>query len=83
MVGTITDITEREQAESALKESETRTQLLIKSASVGLWDWNLVTNEVYFSREWEQQLGFEDHESPNRFEEWQLRLDPENLGRTL
>ena len=83
MVGTITDITERKQTESALKESETRTQLLLKAASLGLWDWNLVTNDVYFSREWKQQLGYEDHEIPNRFEEWQCRLCPEDLDRTF
>lgn len=49
----------------------------------GLWDWDLVTNAVYFSPEWKQQLGYADHELPNLFEEWDRRLHPEDRERTL
>lgn len=83
MVGTITDINARKLAEAALKESQNRTRLLVKAASVGLWDWNLLTNEVYFSPEWKQQLGCSDEEISNHFDEWKDRLHPADLPRTL
>ncbi len=83
MVGTITDITRRRLAEEELKESQARTRLLIEAASLGLWDWDLITNETYFSPEWKQHLGYADHEIPNRFEEWQSRLHPEDVDRTM
>jgi len=40
------DLTERKQVESALRERETRYQLVARATNDALWDWNLVTNEV-------------------------------------
>ncbi len=83
VLGLTRDITERKRTEAALSESEARTQLLIRSSNIGLWDWNLLTNDVYFSAEWKSQLGFTDAELPNRFEEWEGRLHPEDREATL
>lgn len=76
--GTCQDITERKQKDDKLRASEARTSLLIQAANVGLWDWNLTTNEVYFSPEWKMQLGYPDHELQNQFAEWETRLHPED-----
>ena len=81
--GSDIDITEQKQAEDALRESATRLQLATAATRIGHWDWDLRTNEVYFSQEWKRQLGYKDHEIPNRFEEWESRLHPDDLQRTL
>jgi PAS domain S-box-containing protein len=83
MVGTITDITDHKQAEAALRDSQARTRLLIKAANLGLWDWDLVTNEVYFSPEWKWQLGYEDHELPCEYAIWESRLHPDDVNATM
>jgi PAS domain S-box-containing protein len=77
------DITERQRTNDELRESQSRTRLLISASEVGLWDWNLVTSEVYFSPEWKQQLGHTDEDLANLYEEWETRLHPEDLQTTL
>ena len=73
------DITERKSIESALKESEERWQLALQGANDGIWDWNVVTNEVFFSKRWKEMLGYQEDEIQNNIEEWSKRVHPEDL----
>ena len=73
----------REAAEKELYNTAMRLQLALRSGQIGLWDWNLKTNEVYFSPEWKSQLGYEEHEISGQYEEWETRLHPEDRERTL
>lgn len=77
--GTAIDITPRVQAIEAHKASEERWQLALRGANDGLWDWNAVTDEVYFSARWKQMLGYSEEEIPNRNQEWEVRVHPEDL----
>lgn len=45
------DITERIQAEEALRESETRMRQAQQFARMGSWTWNIKTNKLYWSDE--------------------------------
>jgi PAS domain S-box-containing protein len=83
LVAVYDDRTVEKQAEAALRESEARLRLAIDSSHLGLWDWDLQTNEVYFSPEWKRQIGYRDDEIPNRFDEWQNRVHPDDLAATL
>lgn len=74
MTGTAQDITERKRNEEALQESELRWQFAIEGAGDGLWDWNVSTNEVFYSNQWKSMLGYEDHEIGNTLMEWDSRV---------
>lgn len=66
-----------------IRANEVRTQLLVRAANVGLWDWDLVSNRVYFSPEWKMQLGYTEDELTNRYEEWESRLHPDDRAAAL
>jgi len=74
-----TDITERKQAEEALRANEERFDLAMRGANEGLWDWNLERNEVYYSPRWKQILGYGEQELSSRPDEFFERLHPDDL----
>lgn len=78
-----TEITDRRRSERALHETEERLRLAVQAANVGLWDWNLETQAIFFSPEWKSQIGYEDHEIANDFDEWQSRVHPDDLEAAL
>jgi two-component system, cell cycle sensor histidine kinase and response regulator CckA len=77
------DITERERTEEAFAEATRRLQLAVVASNIGLWDWNLESNKIFFSREWKSQIGYADHELPDEFNEWQSRLHPDDIDQAI
>lgn len=55
----------------------------IEHTTDGLWDWDLVTNKVFFSKQWKAMLGFEEDEIGESLEEWSKRVLPEDLEGTI
>ncbi|MEH2275894.1 MAG: GAF domain-containing protein [Nostoc sp.] len=77
------DITERRKTAEALRESEERWQLALDGNNDGIWDWNLKTNEVFFSTRWKEMLGYKDHDVSNAWDEWRKRIHPDERDSVL
>ncbi|NOR57406.1 MAG: PAS domain S-box protein, partial [Sulfurimonas sp.] len=74
----IFDVTQRRQLEEYKKETQERLKLVLEGSRDGIWDWDLGTNEVYFSPRYKEILGYSDDEIENTLEVWESRLHPED-----
>jgi len=71
------------QREASLRESEHRWKFAIEGSGDGLWDWDVTTNTVFFSKTWKAMLGYAEDEIGNGLEEWEKRVHPEDKEATL
>jgi PAS domain S-box-containing protein len=79
--GVSTDITGQKQREQELQRLKERFELAVEGANLGVWDWDVPTGEVEFSEQWARMLGHSPDEVDSRFEEWEKRVHPDDLGR--
>jgi diguanylate cyclase (GGDEF)-like protein/PAS domain S-box-containing protein len=77
----ITTQLSHKRAQEALRESEERYALAAQGSNDGLWDWNLLTNVMYFSPRWKAMLGYHEDEIGNRLEEWLDRIHDSDRER--
>jgi PAS domain S-box-containing protein len=63
------------------RQLEHEMQLIARAGGIGLWDWDLPTDTVHFSKEWKRQLGYGEHELDDVSHEWRRRLHPDDRER--
>jgi PAS domain S-box-containing protein len=74
-------ITERQQAEEALRQSEARLKMTLQSTQVGTWEWNIQTGETVFNERWAEIVGYTLAElSPTNVQTWSNFIHPDDLS---
>lgn len=77
------EIQVRQRTEEALKESEERWQLVLKGNNEGIWDLNLITNQVFRSARYKEIMGYEEHELGDDNDDWVSRIHPDDFERVM
>jgi PAS domain S-box-containing protein len=67
----------------ALKESETRWQFALEGTGDGIWDWELPSNRVFYSKQWKAMLGYAEHEISDDFNAWLSLVHPDDVAMAL
>jgi len=78
MAGSHSDITIRKNAEEALQETRIRLELAIDAGEHGFWDWDLISNDTYFSPRYYTMIGYEVNELPMNFNTFSELIHPED-----
>jgi PAS domain S-box-containing protein len=81
--GIVTDITDRKLADLSLQMSEERFSLVMDATKDGLWDWNVKSDEVYFSPAYSAMIGYASSEVPAHVRSWMDLIHPEDIDATL
>jgi PAS domain S-box-containing protein len=72
------EMVRREEVERALTVSEERWALAASGANDGIWDWNPVTGETFYSERWKDLLGYRAEEIEGHILEKENRIHPED-----
>ena len=79
--GVSTDITEQKQRQQELEGLKERFELAVEGANLGIWDWDMTTDELEFNEQWARMLGHSADEMEPHLKEWEQRVHPDDLGR--
>ena len=79
LCGVSTDITEQKRREQELQRLKDQFELAVEGADLGVWDWDMTTDEVEFNEQWAEMLGYSREELEFSFDTWERLVHPDDL----
>jgi PAS domain S-box-containing protein len=81
-IAMLTDITKRKQAEDALLLSSERLQLATRVANIGIWDWDIVKNELVWDDSMYQLYDIRKGDFGGAYDAWIRTIHPDDKAHT-
>ncbi|HRJ72666.1 MAG TPA: PAS domain-containing protein, partial [Terrimicrobiaceae bacterium] len=77
------DVTERRHAREALHASEERFRILAKATNDAIWDWDILTDALWWNEGFEMLFGFQRTEIEATIDSWLTRIHPDDKEALL
>src|SRR5205807_2039072 len=77
------DVSDRFRAERALRESEERFRLVARATQDLVWDWNVVTGELWRNDALGTLLGYDEADVAPDLDWWRARVHPDDQDRVV
>ncbi|MEO8717150.1 MAG: PAS domain S-box protein [Burkholderiales bacterium] len=68
-------------SEEQLRSSHERFEIVSRATNDVVWDWNLVTNQVWWNENFQKLFGYAPQEIGEFADSWTSRIHPEDVGR--
>lgn len=79
----LTDITEQKQAEAALRQSEERFQLIVRATNDAVWDWDILSDRVWWNEGITALFGYSPEETGTTAAWWHDHIHPDDRSRII
>lgn len=66
-----------------IQEIEERWRFALEGSGDGVWDWDMKTDAVWFSKKWKNMLGYKGHEIGTTLDEWSSRVHPDDMTHVM
>ncbi len=66
-----------------LKQHDKNLSLALEAADIGLWNWDLQTDDIIFSDSYFTMLGYDPDSFPHTFEAWKKLVHPDDLLKSV
>jgi PAS domain S-box-containing protein len=80
-VALVSDISQQKQAELALRQSEERLRIAQQAAKAGVWNWDILNNQVTWSEEYYRLYGLDPVTVQPSYENWLASIAPPDRER--
>lgn len=76
-------VNKRKAAEDKLKTSQELWHFALEGTGDGIWEYDMVTKKIFFSRQFKKMLGYGEDEFNNTTREWLKRVHPEDRAAVI
>jgi PAS domain S-box-containing protein len=75
------ELAERKHTEEILRQNEVQLSLILEGAELGIWEWNLISDQLKVNDRWANILGFSQEELSAQLDNWRELIHPDDLER--
>lgn len=83
VLGIAQDITHQKRVAAELAEKSDRYAMAVRAGQVGVWDWDLQTNQIQMDSNIKEMLGFEADEIGDHIDDYYRQIHPDDLDTVL